>query len=193
MSFSVHGFVWFFARNPTFSIRVSATSPEKHERRGSHCFLARGSRACPLPFFYLSRNDDQDRRTREQPPRVPRPVFVQGLRCVRPETPKSLRRFATVVVESNNEIPVPRLTPRPLRSPDPATGLKRDKKEFSQRQLQLPQKQFMSCRHCNEAEKDEAKAERRKSLDESRELKTGEVHNKGRQVHNNFKSMSRVA
>jgi hypothetical protein len=51
----------------------------------------------------------------------------------------------------------------------------------------------MSCRHCNEAEKDEAKAERRKSLDESRELKTGEVINKGRQVHNNFKSMSRVA
>mmetsp|Transcript_664 Transcript_664/g.2696 ORF Transcript_664/g.2696 Transcript_664/m.2696 type:complete len:97 (-) Transcript_664:301-591(-) len=72
-------------------------------------------------------------------------------------------------------------------------GTKRDKKEFSQRQLQLPQKQYMSCRHCNEAEKDEAKAERRKSLDESRELKTGEVHNKGRQVHNNFKSMSRVA
>ena len=51
----------------------------------------------------------------------------------------------------------------------------------------------MSCRHCNEAEKDEAKAERRRSLDESRELKTGEVHNKGRQVHSNFKSMSRVA
>ena len=89
--------------------------------------------------------------------------------------------------------PVPRLNPRPLRSPDSATGLKREKKEFSQRQLQLPQKQFMSCRHCNEAEKDEAKAERRRSLDESRELKTGEVHNKGRQVHSNFKSMSRVA
>ena len=189
MSFSVHGFVWFFARNPTFSIRVSATSPEKHERRGSHCFLARGSRACPLPFFYLSRNDDQDRRTREQPPRVPRPVFVQGLRCVRParpETPISNRRG-----RGNNEIPSTHpLTPS---TPHPATGLKRDKKEFSQRQLQLPQKQFMSCRHCNEAEKEEAKAERRKSLDESRELKTGEVHNKGRQVHSNFKSMSRVA
>ena len=76
-------------------------------------------------------------------------------------------------------------SPPPSRSPDPATGTKRDKKEFSQRQLQLPQKQFMSCRHCNEAEKDEAKAERRKSLDESRELKTGEVINKGEQVHNN--------
>ena len=84
-------------------------------------------------------------------------------------------------------------SPPPPRSPNPATGTKRDKKEFSQRQLQLPQKQIMSCRHCNEAEKDEAKAERRKSLDESRELKGGEVHNKGRQVHNNFKSMSRVA
>jgi hypothetical protein len=86
--------------------------------------------------------------------------------------------------------PTPSIPSIPL---DPATGTKRDKKEFSQRQLQLPQKQYMSCRHCNEAEKDEAKAERRKSLDESRELKTGEVHNKGRQVHNNFKSMSRVA
>jgi phage anti-repressor protein len=99
-----------------------------------------------------------------------------------------------VVAKSNNEIPS--LTPDPLDPIDPldpATGTKRDKKEFSQRQLQLPQKQYMSCRHCNEAEKDEAKAERRKSLDESRELKTGEVHNKGRQVHNNFKSMSRVA
>lgn len=69
----------------------------------------------------------------------------------------------------------------------------RDKKEFSQRQLQLPQKQTMSCRHCNEAEKEEAKALRRDSLDESKELKTGEVHNAKRQVHNNFKSISRVA
>jgi|TARA_B110000977_G_scaffold71971_1_gene97508 hypothetical protein len=51
----------------------------------------------------------------------------------------------------------------------------------------------MSCRHCNEAEKEEAKALRRDSLDESKELKTGEVHNAKRQVHNNFKSISRVA
>jgi|TARA_B110000977_G_scaffold171397_1_gene222859 hypothetical protein len=80
----------------------------------------------------------------------------------------------------------------PLIHPHP-TGTKRDKKEFSQRQLQLPQKQFMSCRHCNEHEKDEAKNERRKSLDGSKELKTGEVHNATRQVHNNFKSVSRVA
>ena len=105
--------------------------------------------------------------------------------------PNCFGEYPNVVVESNNGDSL--TSPPPPRSPDPATGTKRDKKEFSQRQLQLPQKQFMSCRHCNEAEKDEAKAERRKSLDESRELKTGEVINKGRQVHNNFKSMSRVA
>ncbi len=82
---------------------------------------------------------------------------------------------------------------RPSRSTPPVTDTQRDKKEFSQRQLQLPQKQTMSCRHCNEAEKEEAKALRRDSLDESKELKTGEVHNAKRQVHNNVKSISRVA
>ena len=53
--------------------------------------------------------------------------------------------------------------------------------------------QYMSCRHCNESEKDEAKANRRKSLDESRQLKGGEVHNKGAQVHQTFKGNTRVA
>ena len=75
----------------------------------------------------------------------------------------------------------------------PISGTKRDKKEFSKRQLELPQKQLMSCRHCNEADKEEAKKERRRSLDISAELKSGEVHNKERQVHNNFKSISRAA
>ena len=111
-----------------------------------------------------------------------------------PSKPRIGHYRTVVVAKSNNEIDYSPPTPSiPSIHLDPATGTKRDKKEFSQRQLQLPQKQYMSCRHCNEAEKDEAKAERRKSLDESRELKTGEVHNKGRQVHNNFKSMSRVA
>ena len=59
------------------------------------------------------------------------------------------------------------------------TGESRDKKDFSKRQLQLPKHQPMSCRHCNEAEKFAAKEDRRRSLDESKEKHSGEIHNKG--------------
>ena len=112
-----------------------------------------------------------------------------------PSKPRRIGHYRTVVVaKSNNEIPS--LTPDPLDPIDPPRSGDRH---------QTGQEGVLSASapaaaeavhvvpHCNEAEKDEAKAERRKSLDESRELKTGEVHNKGRQVHNNFKSMSRVA
>jgi hypothetical protein len=97
---------------------------------------------------------------------------------------------------NNNQpgLPDPALPPSLARCPDiPVAGLKRDKKDFSKRQLSLSQKQYMSCRHCNESEKDEAKANRRKSLDESRQLKGGEVHNKGAQVHQTFKGNTSVA
>ncbi len=60
----------------------------------------------------------------------------------------------------------------------------------------MPVKQHMSCRHCNEAEKFERKEERRKSLEMGKqfaEVKSGEIHNKGRATHQNFVSHSNVA
>mmetsp|Transcript_12867 Transcript_12867/g.31025 ORF Transcript_12867/g.31025 Transcript_12867/m.31025 type:complete len:93 (+) Transcript_12867:90-368(+) len=67
-------------------------------------------------------------------------------------------------------------------------GEMRDKKDFSQRQLQLPMHNSVTCRHCNEAEKFAAKEERRLSLDESKEIKPGksEIHNKAAQNHQPF-------
>ena len=67
-------------------------------------------------------------------------------------------------------------------------GEMREKREFSKRQLSLAKKLSMSCRHCNEPEKDEAKDNRRKSLDGHKELKGGEIRNKGAAVHQSFKS-----
>ena len=60
----------------------------------------------------------------------------------------------------------------------------------------MPVKQHMSCRHCNEAEKFERKEERRKSLEMGKqfaEVKSGEIHNKGRATHQNLVSHSNVA
>ena len=73
---------------------------------------------------------------------------------------KALRRSQPWTSGSNNQpgLPDPAL-PRSLAVDIPVAGLKRDK-EVLKRQLSLSQKQYMSCRHCNESEKDEAKANR---------------------------------
>ncbi|ACO68122.1 predicted protein [Micromonas commoda] len=71
-------------------------------------------------------------------------------------------------------------------------GEMRAKKDFSQRQLELPKKVGITCRHCNEHDKFEKKEDRRKSLDEARNAhkKNAEIHNKGRQVHQTFHSVT---
>jgi hypothetical protein len=88
--------------------------------------------------------------------------------------------------------PIPRSPSRLATDPHPPTladapGEMREKREFSKRQLSLAKKLSMSCRHCNEPEKDEAKDNRRKSLDGHKELKGGEIRNKGAAVHQSFK------
>ena len=88
--------------------------------------------------------------------------------------------------------PHPPVSPRLATDPHPPTladapGEMREKREFSKRQLSLAKKLSMSCRHCNEPEKDEAKDNRRKSLDGHKELKGGEIRNKGAAVHQSFK------
>lgn len=83
------------------------------------------------------------------------------------------------------------LNPEPLVPSTPA-GEMRAKKDFSQRQLELPKKVGITCRHCNEHDKFEKKEDRRKSLDEARNAhkKNAEIHNKGRQVHQTFHSVT---
>ena len=55
-----------------------------------------------------------------------------------------------------------------------------------------PKKVGITCRHCNEHDKFEKKEDRRKSLDEARNAhkKNAEIHNKGRQVHQTFHSVT---
>ena len=83
------------------------------------------------------------------------------------------------------------LNPEPLVPSTPA-GEMRAKKDFSQRQLELPKKVGITCRQCNEHDKFEKKEERRKSLDEAKNAhkKNAEIHNKGRQVHQTFHSVT---
>ena len=73
-----------------------------------------------------------------------------------------------------------------------AVDAMRAKKDFSQRQLELPKKVGITCRQCNEHDKFEKKEERRKSLDEAKNAhkKNAEIHNKGRQVHQTFHSVT---
>ena len=83
------------------------------------------------------------------------------------------------------------LNPEPLVPSTPA-GEMRAKKDFSQRQLELPKKVGITCRQCNEHDKFEKKEERRKSLDEAKNAhkKNAEIHNKGGQVHQTFHSVT---
>ena len=82
------------------------------------------------------------------------------------------------------------------RTPRPVHTRRRDAREegLLAEAAGTPKKVGICGRHCNEHDKFEKKEDRRKSLDEARNAhkKNAEIHNKGRQVHQTFHSVTVV-
>ena len=177
-------------------VHVSSQPAPVRSRHDGHCCGDKHSARSHRTTAPTNLRFRDDKRLLRQPHCLPRTIQVQRLRCAPPrENPHTRPRVVvtptTTPTRFSSQTPVvPPVSRSDAHPPTLADepGEMREKREFSKRQLSLARKVSMSCRHCNEPEKDEAKDNRRKSLDGHKELKGGEIRNKGAAVHQSFKS-----